>query len=291
MWPVRVRAEAFGAGLPAAELWLSPGHAVCVDVFGRILVRIGDLLNGATVVQEQADSVEYWHVELDSHDLLVANGMPAESYIDIGNRRFFEDGAGAPDGLASSPEDYCHPLILDAPSLAVLHARLLARAADQGWRIERQPVTLHLVADDTIILPEMGDGEARFIVPAGMRQMWLHSRSFVPREVGDGADLRRLGVAVQAIRLDNGLSFRRCVRPDDPALCVGFHLPMSDGSHVWTTGTALIPPDLWADCPGAFFLTVAFEQGHGCPTWKQAIAAPEPIATPRPLRLLSGGVA
>jgi hypothetical protein len=43
-------------------------------------------------MQENADTVTYWHVELDRHAVLLAEGMPAESYLDCGDRAAFVDG-------------------------------------------------------------------------------------------------------------------------------------------------------------------------------------------------------
>jgi hypothetical protein len=44
------------------------------------------LCNGATIRQESVAVVEYYHVELDAHDIMLAEGLPAESYLDTGNR-------------------------------------------------------------------------------------------------------------------------------------------------------------------------------------------------------------
>ncbi len=84
--PVRVRAGAFGPGLPARDLRLSPGHPVLVgadaDGTGGHLVPIMCLINGSTVLREPAEAVTYWHVELDRHDILLAEALPAESNLD-----------------------------------------------------------------------------------------------------------------------------------------------------------------------------------------------------------------
>ena len=61
VWPVRVSAHAFGRGMPAADLLLSPDHAVYVD---HVLIPIRLLLNGKTVRQEVTDRVSYHHIEL-----------------------------------------------------------------------------------------------------------------------------------------------------------------------------------------------------------------------------------
>ena len=87
--PVRVLAGAFGDGLPHRDLWPSPGHNVARE--GR-LIPISALINGRSVAQVEQDHVEYWHVELDAHDILLAEGLPAESYLDCGNRTAFANG-------------------------------------------------------------------------------------------------------------------------------------------------------------------------------------------------------
>ncbi len=92
VWPVRVRADAFAAGQPCCDLILSPDHAVFVD---GVLIPVRYLLNGATIVQERWDKVTYWHVELPRHDVLLAEGMPCESYLDTGNRDAFATARGA----------------------------------------------------------------------------------------------------------------------------------------------------------------------------------------------------
>ena len=93
VWPVRVRAHAFGPGQPHRDLWLSQDHAVLVD---GVLIPIRYLVNGATVCQERRDWVTYFHVELAMHDGLLAEGLPAESYLDTGNRAAFANGGRPP---------------------------------------------------------------------------------------------------------------------------------------------------------------------------------------------------
>ncbi len=73
-------------------LHLSPEYAVFVA--GR-LVPAYCRVNGATIVQEPVDKVVYWHVELPRHALLIAEGLPAESHLDTGNRAAFANAPGA----------------------------------------------------------------------------------------------------------------------------------------------------------------------------------------------------
>jgi hypothetical protein len=130
--PVRVHAHAFGDGLPARDLVLSPDHAVYVD--GR-LIPIRYLINNVSIVQETRAAITYWHVELDQHDIILAEDLPCESYLDTGNRNAFENAPGA---VQMTPEfarrtwhqQGCAPIVTDPadPALRALHTTLLARA-------------------------------------------------------------------------------------------------------------------------------------------------------------------
>jgi hypothetical protein len=80
---------AFGPDLPRRDLFLSPDHAVYLR---GVLVPIRLLINGRTIAQVPVDKVTWYHVELSRHDVLLAEGLPAESYLDTGNRGMFENG-------------------------------------------------------------------------------------------------------------------------------------------------------------------------------------------------------
>ena len=86
--PARIAVGALGEGLPHRELWLSPDHAVLID---GALMPVRYLINGTTVAEVSRDSFTYFHVELEQHAALLAEGLPAESYLDTGNRASFEN--------------------------------------------------------------------------------------------------------------------------------------------------------------------------------------------------------
>jgi hypothetical protein len=84
--PVRIRENAFAPGVPHRDLLLAPEHAVFRE---GALLPVRYLCNGATIRQEMVAAVVYYHVELDAHDVLLAEGLPAESFLDTGNRTAF----------------------------------------------------------------------------------------------------------------------------------------------------------------------------------------------------------
>ncbi len=128
--PVRIAQDAFAAGIPTRDLLLSPDHAVFVD---DVLIPIRYLVNGTTVAQLAAEQVTYWHVELERHDILLASGLPAESFLDTGNRSAFANGgavvAAHPDFARLTWEGQgCAPLMIVGPIVEGVRSRLADRA-------------------------------------------------------------------------------------------------------------------------------------------------------------------
>ncbi len=127
--PVRIAAHAFADSRPHADLLVSPEHALFVD---GVLIPAHCLVNGSTVTQDSPASVEYFHVELDRHEVLLAEGMPAESYLDTGNRTMFANAPLVdlhPRPTAGDGAEAAAPLVLQGPRLDAVRARLASRAA------------------------------------------------------------------------------------------------------------------------------------------------------------------
>ncbi|GAN79176.1 parallel beta-helix repeat (two copies) [Acidocella aminolytica 101 = DSM 11237] len=87
--PVRVRAHAFGPGQPGRDLFLSPDHALFLE---GVLIPVKYLMNGDSITQFRCARITYYHVELAWHDIILADGLPAETFLDTGNRGVFANG-------------------------------------------------------------------------------------------------------------------------------------------------------------------------------------------------------
>ncbi len=119
VWPVRIAAGAFGPGRPFHDLWLSPDHALYIN---DVLIPVKHLINGSSIEQVPMDEVTYYHVELREHAVLLAEGLPAESYLDTGDRSNFVNGGGPiplyPDFASRVWEaEGCAQLVVTGPEL------------------------------------------------------------------------------------------------------------------------------------------------------------------------------
>lgn len=92
--PVRVTAGALGGGLPHSDLVLTADHALILD---GLAICAGALVNGTTILRDPAESlpdqVTYYHVETEGHEVILAAGAPAETYVDYVARRAFDNHA------------------------------------------------------------------------------------------------------------------------------------------------------------------------------------------------------
>jgi len=125
-WPVRIRAGRFGARPPYRSLWLSPDHAVFAN---EVLIPAKRLVNRSTIGQIKVDALDDHHVELPRHDVLLANGLAVESFLDAnGDRSFFANGGIPvilhPDLTALAWEaNGCAPLVVTGPELDTVRDR------------------------------------------------------------------------------------------------------------------------------------------------------------------------
>jgi adhesin HecA-like repeat protein len=240
IWPVRVRAGAFGPDQPARDLLLSPDHAVSVPAARGdtdVLIPIKHLINGLSIAQEKADSVHYFHIELAKHDVILAEGLPAETYLDTGNRAMFANGGAAlalhPDFFPRGWNEACAPLCQSGPDLAAARRRLSERARSLGWSAPGLAL-VHILADERDFPPAAVRGRLhRFLLPAGTRAR------IVPRQASAGVaqPVRLGGVLLNGRVLDIAAVVPAASQADEPGMwriagTVELRLPPAPGPRV-----------------------------------------------------------
>jgi hypothetical protein len=153
VWPIRVRAGAFGSATPARDLWLSPDHAVYVTA---VLIPVKYLVNGKTITQVKQDRIDYCHVEIAQHGILLAEGLTVESYLDMDDRSNFINNDGAltlhpvfnvVDTIADRWAMLgCAPLVVTGPELEAAKARLTEVTTGQFAPAEHRVASISKVA-------------------------------------------------------------------------------------------------------------------------------------------------
>jgi T5SS/PEP-CTERM-associated repeat protein len=244
--PVIVRRGALADNVPHRDLYITKGHALYLD---SVLIPVEFLANHRSILwDDRAQEVTIYHIELATHAVLLANGAPAESYRDDGNRRLFHN---ANTGWGNPEKPPCAPVLTGGPLVDAAWRRLLDRAGPRpGLPLTDEP-DLHLLVDGQRV-----DGSPRpngyyaFELARPPSDLRVISRAGSPAELGLARDPRVLGVAVRQIRLWQGARLRT-LDASDRSLVDGFHAFESVNSFRWTNGDAALPAVLFWDIEGA----------------------------------------
>jgi hypothetical protein len=232
--PVRIAAGALADGIPCRDLVLSPDHALLID---GVLVQAKDLVDNIVISQDLSlPSIRYYHVELAAHGILLAEGAPAESYLDTGHRNLFDNGDRVtilhPDLMQIRREaESAAPLCTGGEKLAAiragLHARKLATGltVDVDWRITAR-------AGNAALKPVTnGIEHILFALPDDTRTVTLNIPAFTPAAFDPTSnDRRRLGLALADIQIDGH------ALPPESLVTTGLHPRSAGDPHVWTSG-------------------------------------------------------
>lgn len=263
--PIRVRRGALDGGVPHRDVLLSHDHRLLVA--GK-LVPARLLVNDMTILPERGlRSVHYFHIELERHAVLLADGLPAESFLDEAGDRSFFSNADSPTRMQPNVPTVVHP---DAVALACAPLAMTAAEAEPAWRLladraralgfvpphweTTSDPDLSLVADDTRIRPVLQEqNRCVFVLPPATRSLRLASRASIPFDLDrTQEDWRRLGVGVTRIVYRAGAEQIE-IPADHPSLIRGWHDTETDGATVWrwTNGDAHLPLPMPIGAAGA----------------------------------------
>ena len=239
--PVIVRKGALADNVPNRDLHVTKAHSLYID---DVLIPVEFLVNHRTIQwDDRAQEVTIYHVELDSHDVLLANGAPAESYRDDGNRWLFQN---ANSGWHLPPQAPYAPVLTGGPIVDAVWRQLLDRAGPRALPPLTDEPDLHLIVDGMRVDAEERQGAVYiFRLPPSPKSVVIASREIVPAEFGIARDPRSLGVALRRVAVRQGAKFTLFDAADE-RLTVGFHQYEADGHLRWTDGYAELPAETLA---------------------------------------------
>ena len=240
--PIRFAAHAVTDDVPKRDLYVSPQHALYVDGF---LIPAHLLVNGTSITRvEAAERVDYFHIELDDHDVIFAEGAPAETFMNCDSRGLFQNLA---DYRARYPEPetagtVCALVLEEGDNrLAEIRAQLAERPIACTWT---EDPGLHLLADGVRVLNPFEGGEFdRFGTPPwtapvdhlGLKQAVDCLGERIVVAVSDAANRRFDASLKQTLGVTNREVLARpdrCGESGRPAARGGAHIPPARAHRV-----------------------------------------------------------
>lgn len=250
-YPVRILKDAIADGVPYQDLLVTAEHSL---FFENVFVPARMLVNGRSIFFDRSiTSYTYYHVEIEPHAVILANGVLTETYLDTTSRRLFYqtgDVVALRFSKLSWKFDAAAPLALKRPEVEPLYVHLAQRAQEQGYPVHTPPLEvtadpeLFLVTDrgQTISRARKIGSTVMFMVPTEVRAVRIMSRTNrLTDSIGPFINDRRpRGVMIGDITyLDNASSRLLSTHLHKMELDGWAAFESTEGR--WTTGNAFLP--------------------------------------------------
>jgi hypothetical protein len=131
--PVRIMRSAIDDNVPDSDLYLTAAHSLLID---GALVPVGNLINGTTITLDDAgdfDVLEYFHIKLESHDAIDAQGASCETLLEVDGKDDIHKY-----GTSKTRQTPCAPVLGFSGGRSEVKSRL--RSAVSYWVDRRQPL-------------------------------------------------------------------------------------------------------------------------------------------------------
>jgi hypothetical protein len=130
--PVRIARSALAPDIPHTDLYVSPDH--CLFLVG-LLITAASLINERTIYRcprYDAECLEYFHIELAEHDVVFAEGVPAETLLAPEHNRVFDNWPTPAElAITHGTSSNAFAPVIHIGALAQLRSRL--RSAASPW--------------------------------------------------------------------------------------------------------------------------------------------------------------
>ena len=198
-YPVCVRKDALGEGIPDRDLYITDEH--CLFLEGKFIpARM--LVNNATILYDNTiREYEIFHFVLKNHSVVVANGAYSESFLHESHPNFLSLNDDASELNAAER----FPVVTDIREIEPIFNQIVRRAAlNMPAFTPHNPEISLVVNGKTEVKPARINGnKAVFVIDEPFDLLALRARQFRPSNaIGPFFDDRRdLGVLVGEIKL------------------------------------------------------------------------------------------
>jgi hypothetical protein len=135
--PVRIARSALAPNVPHADLYVTGGHSLFLD---GLLVPVGNLINGTSIRRDErdCDELEFFHIKLESHDVIYAEGAPVDTLLNVDERAVNFAEYFRRYGEPKTQETPCAPWVTYGGGRGEFKSRI--RSAMSPWLDRREPL-------------------------------------------------------------------------------------------------------------------------------------------------------